>query len=145
MSETDHPQPDVLAALATGLPPLDPPALVKAQLLDLAEAPPAPIDAARYAWEEPFPGIRICLLKQDPARGMTGRLVWGTPGAIYPAHRHSGPEATLVLAGAYRDEHGRHAAGDVTRETEHTTHAIEILSEGDCFSYIVAYGETEIL
>lgn len=145
MSEIEKAEPDVLAALATGLTPVTPPAVVKAQLLDLAAAPTAPVDASRYAWEEPFPGIRICLLRQDPARGMTGRLVWGTPGAIYPAHRHTGPEATLVLQGAYRDEHGRHGAGDVTRETQHTAHAIEILPEGDCFSYIVAYGETEIL
>ncbi len=137
--------PDVLAALAASLPQVDPDPALKQQLLDLAQAPPVPIDSAAYAWDEPFPGIRICLLHQDPARNMTGRLVWGKPGAVYPAHGHTAAEATLVLEGAYRDERGRHAAGEVTRETAHTTHAIEILPEGDCFSYIVAYGDTEIL
>jgi putative transcriptional regulator len=136
---------DVLIALAAGLAPVAPPAAAKAELLDLADAPRAPIDPSAFTWEEPFPGIRICLLNEDPSRGMTGRLVWGAPGAIYPAHRHSAAEATLILEGAYRDERGRHGAGDVSRETEHTTHSIEILPEGDCFSYIVAYGETEIL
>ena len=136
---------DVLAALAASLTPVEPRAAAKAELLDLADAPRAPIDPAAFTWDEPFPGIRICLLKEDPARGMTGRLVWGTPGAIYPAHRHSAAEATLILEGAYRDERGRHGVGDVSRETEHTSHSIEILPEGDCFSYIVAYGDSEIL
>lgn len=136
---------DVLAALAASLAPVEPSPLVKAQLLDLAEAPAAPVDPSRFTWEEPFPGLKVCLLKEDPARGMSARLIWGKPGARYPAHRHSAAEATLVLQGAYRDENGRHAAGEVTRETPHSEHSIEILPEGDCFSYIVQYGDSEIL
>lgn len=145
MSGDDVDAPEVLAALAVSLTPVEPPALVRMQLLDLAAAPTAPIDPSRYEWEEPFPGLRICLLAEDPARGMSARLIWGRPGAVYPAHRHSAAEATVVLQGAYRDEHGRHAAGEVTRESAHSAHSIEILPEGDCFSYIVQYGDSEIL
>ena len=140
-----QPDSEILARLAASLGPVEPGADVRQQLLDLARAPRTPIDPADYTWEKPFHGIRICSLDADATRGMTGRLVWGLPGAIYPAHGHTAAEATLILQGAYRDERGRHAAGEITRETEHTTHAIEILAEGDCFSYIVAYGETEIL
>ncbi len=138
-------RPEVLAALAASLTPVEPPPLVRMQLLDLAQAPVAPVDPSQYAWEEPFPGIRICLLAEDPARGMSARLIWGQPGAVYPAHRHSAAEATVVLQGAYRDENGRHGAGDVTRETARSVHSIEILPEGECFSYIVQYGDSEIL
>ncbi len=135
----------VLAALACALPPAPLPAPLRAELLDLAQAPPLPIDTAAYAWEEPYPGLRIALVKSDPERGFSARLVWGAPGAKFPPHRHGGDEAALVLQGAYRDESGRVGPGEVSRRPAGSTHSIEILPEGDCFTYLVAYGDSEIL
>ena len=135
----------VLAALARALPAAPPPELLRAELLDLAQAPPLPIDTAAYAWEEPYPGLRIALLKTEAVRHFSGKLIWGAPGARFPKHRHGGDEAALVLQGAYRDESGRVGPGEVSRRPKGSAHSIEILPEGDCFTYLVAYGDSEIL
>ena len=102
-------------------------------------------DTAAYLWEEPYPGLQIALLKSDATRGFKAQLVWGAPGAKFPRHRHSGGEAALVLQGAYRDEAGRVGPGQVSRRASGSEHSIEILSEGDCFTYLVSYGDSEIL
>lgn len=135
----------VLAALARALPAAPPAAALRAELLDLAQAPSLPIDTAAYTWEEPYPGLRIALVKAEAARHFSGKLIWGAPGAKFPRHRHSGAEASLVLQGAYRDESGRVGPGEVSRGAAGSAHSIEILPEGDCFTYIVAYGDSEIL
>jgi putative transcriptional regulator len=135
----------VLVALARALPAPPPPESLRAELLDLAQAPSLPIDTAAYAWEEPYPGLRIVLLKSDATRGFKAQLVWGAPGARFPRHRHGGDEAALVLQGAYCDEAGRVGPGEVSRRARGSEHSIEILPEGDCFTYLVSYGDSEIL
>lgn len=135
----------LLASLARALPSVPPPGAMRTELLDLAEAPSLPIDTAAYAWEEPYPGLRIVLLRSDPARGFKAQLVWGAPGAKFPRHRHGAGEAALVLQGAYRDEAGRVGPGEVSRRARGSEHSIEILPEGDCFTYLVSYGDSEIL
>lgn len=135
----------VLTALALALPPEAPRPAVRTQLIDLSEAPALPLDAGAYSWDEPFPGVKIALVKQDAARGVRATLLWGTPGASYPAHRHGGEEAVLVLQGAYCDERGSYGAGNVACNPAGSVHSVRILPEGDCISYIVLYGETEIL
>lgn len=41
------------------------------------------------------------------------RLIRVAPGAAMPQHSHQGSELTLVLTGAYQDDSGRFARGDV--------------------------------
>lgn len=135
----------VLAALARALPAAPLPGPLRAELLDLAQAPALPIDTAAYVWEEPYPGLRIALVKAEEVRHFSGKLIWGAPGASFPKHRHGGDEAALVLQGAYRDESGRVGPGEVSRRPKGSAHSIEILPEGDCFTYLVAYGDSEIL
>jgi putative transcriptional regulator len=118
---------------------------VRDQLLDLAQAPRLPIDFAAYQWQEPFPGFRIATVRQDKARGMTAGILWGKPGARFPGHRHEGDEAVLVLQGAYRDELGTYGPGQIARRPKGSVHAVEIASDQDCISYIVSYGDVQIL
>ncbi len=66
-------------------------------------------------WHLPLP-------LSDGAKGDL-RLLKIAPGQVMPEHGHGGSELTLVLAGAYRDEIGEFATGDVADlgdEVEHT-------------------------
>jgi anti-sigma factor ChrR (cupin superfamily) len=125
---------------AVALPPV-----IRDTVLDLAEAPALPLDAAAYTWEEPYPGLRTAVVKLDRARSFCATLIWASPGARYPSHRHHGDETTLILQGACRDEHGSYVAGDVGRMRAGTTHGVEFLPGEDCIAYLVARGGHEIL
>jgi quercetin dioxygenase-like cupin family protein len=125
---------------AAALPPV-----IRATVLDLAEAPALPLDTRAYSWQEPYPGVRTAVVKVDPARSFCATLIWAAPGARYPAHRHRGEETTLILQGSCRDEHGSYAAGDVARMRAGSTHWVEFLPGEDCIGYLVAYDGHEIV
>jgi anti-sigma factor ChrR (cupin superfamily) len=118
---------------------------LRQELLDLADAPSLPIETSAYAWEEPFPGIRIYEMRSDPSRNMRGCLVWARPGARTVPHRHLGDEVILVLQGALRDERGRYHAGQICRSRKGSAHVEEVLPGEDCFCYVVYYGGHELL
>jgi putative transcriptional regulator len=50
------------------------------------------------------------------------RLIRVSPGCSVPAHGHNGAELTMVLRGAYSDETGRFATGDVADLDEAVEH-----------------------
>ncbi len=134
----------LLAALPQALPQPAPAEGLRAQLLDLAQAPRELPDLATLEWEEVVPGVRMHALRQDAARGMRAYLAWGEPGARTLAHRHAGgDELILVLQGGLRDERGEYHAGDVCRSREGSVHTEEILPGEDCIAYVVYYGEPE--
>ncbi len=118
---------------------------VRQQILDLAAAPPLPIDPAAYSWDEPVPGVRLHLLREDAERQMKGYLVWADPGARHPRHRHLGPELILILAGGLRDHRGTYLAGDICRSDAGSEHAEEVIPGETCFCYVVYYGGLEML
>ena len=118
---------------------------LRQELLDLLDAPRAPIDPLAHAWTDLAPGIRMVQLRADPARNMRGCLVWAQPGAKTPAHRHLGDEVILVLQGVLRDEYGSYSAGQICRSREGSTHTEEVLPGEECFCYVVYYGDHEIL
>jgi quercetin dioxygenase-like cupin family protein len=136
---------DAVAVLPLGFGSIPLPPEIRAAVLDLAEAPSLPLDPAAYSWEEPFPGVRTAVVKQDAARAFCALLLWASPGARYPAHRHDGAETTLVLQGACRDEHGSYSAGDVGRMRAGSTHSVEFLPSEDCIAYVVAGHGHEIV
>ena len=53
----------------------------------------------------------------------TTALIRMEPGCGYPPHEHLGVEEVLVLAGAYRDDAGTHAAGAYVRYAAGSRHA----------------------
>lgn len=116
---------------------------LRQQLLDLATAPALPIDLNAIQWEELAPGIRLCEMRRDDARGMRACLVWASPGAKNGLHRHGGDECILVLAGALRDERGSYSPGQVCRSTTGSVHSEEIVGTEDCICYVVYYGPLE--
>jgi anti-sigma factor ChrR (cupin superfamily) len=121
------------------------PAVIRDTVLELAEAPALPLDTGAYAWEEPYPGVRVAVVKLDPARSFCATLIWASPGARYPAHRHNGDETTLILQGACRDGHASYVAGDVGRMRVGSTHFVEFLPGEDFIGYLVATGGHEIV
>jgi len=133
----------VLAALPRGSASAPPAPHVRAQVLDLAEAPPLPIDLESLSWDEVFPGIRLHVLKEEPERGVRKCLAWGKPGAKTVRHRHHGDELILVLRGSLGDHRGSYHPGDICRSREGSVHREEVLTGEDCLCYVVYYGELE--
>jgi putative transcriptional regulator len=131
------------AGLGQGTAPVAPSAPLKQQVLDLAEAPDLPVRLDAYAWDELVPGIRACVLREDPARGMRACLVWASPGARMERHRHLGDENILVLQGGIRDERGTYGPGEICRSRTGSVHSEEAMPGDDCVCYVVYYGGHE--
>ncbi len=120
-----------------------PAAELRGDLLALTEAPAPPVDLSRYSWAEVRPGIRIHVLSHDPVSGARTALVWGTPGARYPAHRHLGSEQIFVIEGALRDHRGIYGPGEVCRSRAGSVHAEEVVGDEDCVCLVVHHGGHE--
>ena len=112
----------------------------------MSNDPPAlPIDPPAYAWEELAPGVRIHTVREDPARSFRSVLVWASPGARYPRHRHLGDEEILVLSGRLRDERGSYGPGEICRSVTGSDHSEAVEGSEDCICYVVYRGEHEML
>ena len=78
---------------------------------------PAPLrefighDLEHIRWRSVGRGVKQCVLHQGD-RG-TARLLLIPAGTAMPEHSHHGTEMTLVLKGAFRDEDGVYARGDI--------------------------------
>lgn len=78
---------------------------------------PAPLqdavggDEEAVRWRSLGGGVKQCVLQSD--KDGTARLLLIPAGRAMPAHSHRGTEMTLVLKGAFRDEGGRYARGDL--------------------------------
>ncbi|RPE72088.1 ChrR-like anti-ECFsigma factor [Pacificibacter maritimus] len=75
-------------------------------------------------WRSLGPGAKQCILEAGEAGSV--RLLQIAPGFEVPDHTHGGLELTLVLQGAFKDEGGRFARGDVEvadDDVEHTPRA----------------------
>lgn len=79
----------------------------------------------RTGWE----GIRLSFLL-DEAGAARAVLIAMDPGCAYPRHRHLGDEEVLVLAGAYEDLWGWHAAGEFLVHPAGSVHAAVAGPEG---------------
>jgi quercetin dioxygenase-like cupin family protein len=95
------------AALADGAP--EPPPGLRARIMARVRGSHVySIRAAEGEWlSSPLPGITMKVLSLDRERNTATLLVRGEPGAVYPAHHHSGPEGCYVLSGTV------HVAGQV--------------------------------
>ncbi|KAA0594497.1 putative transcriptional regulator [Azospirillum lipoferum] len=79
-------------------------------------------------WDRTLSGTTICLLRM-------------ASGAPVPAHRHTADELLLVLRGAFRDEYGSYALGDVAQYVADTDHHAFGASEEDCICLFLLDGE----
>lgn len=64
------------------------------------------------------------------------------PGKSVPEHGHSGHEMTLVLSGAYRDEMGRFARGDISDLDEHVEHHPKVEPDATCICVVAIESPT---
>ena len=98
------------------------------------------------AWRPFLPGVERITLDglervgaNQPLSGNERRvaLLNLAPGLKLFQHRHQAPELTLVLSGAYRDQTGRYATGDVATMDAGSAHAIEIETHEPCIALVV--------
>ena len=121
-----------------------------AQLDDLTPAPrapyipstfPAPLrsyvggDVDAVVWRNIGMGVKQAVLVA--AREGTARLLLIPAGEAMPAHSHKGTEMTLVLQGAYADDDGRFARGDVEIADGDVDHMPVAEPGEDCVCLIV--------
>lgn len=90
------------------------------------------------AWKRLAPGIWHRPLPLS--KGVAGdlRLIKVEPGLHLPEHGHAGQEMTLLLRGAYVDEVGRFATGDVADLDEDIEHRPVADAEAGCICLIAS-------
>lgn len=90
-------------------------------------------------WKWRAPGIRELpvAIGGGPARATLIRI---RPGAGVPAHTHIGVETTLVLRGAFVDEVGRFARGDVATAASDLDHHPVAATGEECICFVVIDG-----
>jgi anti-sigma factor ChrR (cupin superfamily) len=123
---------DSAMVLASGVEQVEPPARVRGRVLAAIKTP------GRYTvwgkegeWTETgLPGIRSRVLAVDKARGLVTMVLQADPGAVYPSHRHSGPEECYILKGSVVIDGRALRAGDFHHADEDSDHGEIMTSEG---------------
>ncbi len=98
---------------------------------DLGLVLPAPIaDRATSGWRWMGPGMAFARLDVPEDSRVSLVLLKIGANRRMPTHGHSGEELTLVLRGAFEDEHGRFAVGDLTEE-DGDSHHTPLVTDGE--------------
>jgi anti-sigma factor ChrR (cupin superfamily) len=136
------------AAQMSGLSAAEPPASVKARLLQRI-APPtdqqrqlpdgvlALVRGNEGPWRDtPFPGIAVRPLFKDPLSGNQFLLVRMAPGSVYPSHHHEGIEHSYILEGdAIFDDHTLYAGDYEAAQSGHDHSCIR--TKGGCLVFLI--------
>jgi len=135
-------------AVATAVDVLKPPPHVRERVLAAARTP------TRYTlwggdadWSESgLPGIRTRVLAVDKVRSLATLLIRAEPGAVYPSHKHHGPEECFVVSGSIVIDGRVLRAGDFHHADEDslhgeitTTEGADVLLVGAIEDYLPAY------
>jgi anti-sigma factor ChrR (cupin superfamily) len=123
---------DAGTAMTLSVPQRQPPAHVRERVLAAARKP------ARYtAWaadavwiDTGLPGIRARVLAVDRARSLVTMVIRAEPGAVYPPHRHHGPEECFVITGSVIIDGRVLRAGDFHHADEDSDHGEITTTEG---------------
>lgn len=97
---------------------------------------PAPLrdyaggDLDAVHWRRVGGGVRQAILPTSSAA--SARLLFIPAGTAVPDHGHRGTELTLVLQGAFRDEHDRFGPGDIEIADEDLNHTPVAEPGADC-------------
>jgi quercetin dioxygenase-like cupin family protein len=123
---------DAATAMALSVPPLEPPAHVRQRVLAEARKPVTyTVWAADAAWiDTGLPGIRARVLAVDKARSLVTLLIHAKPGAVYPSHKHHGPEECFVISGSVVIDGRVLRAGDFHHADEDSDHGEITTAEG---------------
>jgi anti-sigma factor ChrR (cupin superfamily) len=123
---------DTAMAVAATSDALDPPAHVRERVLAATRTP------TRYTvwggdadWAETgLPGLRAKVLAVDKLRSLATLLIRAEPGAVYPSHKHHGPEECFVLRGSIVIDGRVLRAGDFHHADEDSDHGEITTTEG---------------
>jgi quercetin dioxygenase-like cupin family protein len=123
---------DDATAVALSVPPLEPPAHVRQRVLAEARKPATyTVWAADAAWiDTGLPGIRSRVIAVDKARSLVTLVIRAEPGAVYPSHKHHGPEQCFVISGSVVIDGRVLRAGDFHHADEDSAHAEITTTEG---------------
>ncbi len=91
-------------------------------------------DLDAVQWRNVGRGVKQCVLHSDD--GGTARLLLIPAGRAMPAHSHHGTEMTLVLKGAFSDEDGTFARGDLELADPQVNHMPVAAPGEDCICLV---------
>ena len=77
-----------------------------------------------------LPGIRARVLAVDQARSLVTLVIRAEPGAVYPSHKHHGPEECFVISGSVVIDGRVLRAGDFHHADEDSDHGEITTTEG---------------
>jgi quercetin dioxygenase-like cupin family protein len=145
-----------LLALCDGLPEIEPPASLRARVLEdavlpsrfgrfaeqVAELLDVGLDKAREllariddpaAWSHELPGVSFLWVEGGPrvAQAVRG-FVRVQAGLEFPHHEHLGDEVTLVMQGAFEDHDRKRVfrPGEVDHMRQGTSHGFRVVPDG---------------
>jgi anti-sigma factor ChrR (cupin superfamily) len=123
---------DSAMALAASVEPVEPPPRVRDRVLAAVKTPGRyTVWAQSSEWvESGLPGIRIRVLAVNRELGNVTMALQAEPGAVYPSHRHSGPEECYVLKGSVVIDGRVLRAGDFHHADEDSDHGEITTTEG---------------
>jgi anti-sigma factor ChrR (cupin superfamily) len=142
---------DAATAVALSVPEMEPPAHLRQRVLAEARKPTRyTVWSADAAWiDTPLPGIRARVLAVDKTRSLVTLLIRAEAGAVYPAHKHHGPEECFVISGSVVIDGRVLHAGDfhhADEDSDHgeitTTDGAEVLIVGAIVDYLPAAAES---
>jgi len=91
-------------------------------------------------WRKRPGGMSEIRLRGVSSAGVEARLIRLSAGGGVPAHDHEGDELTLVLEGAFSDEHGVYRHGDVCEAGPGLDHNPRVEGDQECICLIVRRG-----
>ncbi len=123
---------DAATAVALSLPPSEPPPRARERLLAAARTPSTyTVWAADAAWTDTgLPGIRARVLAVDKMRSLVTLVLRAEPGAVYPSHKHHGPEECFVISGSVVIDGRVLRAGDFHHADEDSDHGEITTTDG---------------
>lgn len=138
---------ELAVELARTLPTTDPPAALRARVLNEAVLPRGVMAFVRGAernWQPTsYEGVSIAKLYEDPVRGELASLIRMQPGACFPAHHHSSIEHCYVVEGDLVFEDYDMAAGDYSAGSPGKRHTSATTTKG-CTLFIVQDSRVEL-
>ena len=93
-------------------------------------------DLDQLKWRKSGPGVSMFKLPQQNGDAGFFGLLRIAPGQKVPDHGHGGTELTLILRGAYHDEIGHFARGDVADLDESISHTPKAAEDGECICVV---------
>lgn len=127
--------------------PIDPPAFVRARVLELVSRTPQDhgttiIRVSEGTWRPtPLPGIDFKKLSTNRERNTVTLLMRFAPGAVLPAHVNHGKEDALVISGSCTLGGLPATAGDFQHVDEGVLHPEIVSMEGCVVLLVVDYAD----